>query len=66
MDEPLRLIVLRGRPDPTELATLVSVLLAVARSGGQEEEEPAGPLRASWARGPGRYRHRSQVAWKSR
>ncbi|MFM9368671.1 acyl-CoA carboxylase subunit epsilon [Streptomyces sp. Da 82-17] len=62
MDEPLRLTVLRGHPDPAELAAVVTVLLAVLRAAGPEEEVNGAP-RAGWGRtGP----YRSPVAWKAR
>ncbi|GAA3368963.1 hypothetical protein GCM10020367_09430 [Streptomyces sannanensis] len=67
MDEPTQtqpsFVVVRGRPDPDELAAVTAVLLARLRALGAaaEPDDAAGrPLRAPWATPR---RPRPRVGW---
>ncbi|WP_327114656.1 acyl-CoA carboxylase subunit epsilon [Streptomyces sp. NBC_01341] len=60
MANPMRITVVRGRPDAAELAAVTAVLLALARRSGEPDEETRAAY-AGWTVKRGG--HRPAVTW---
>ncbi|MFE3519531.1 acyl-CoA carboxylase subunit epsilon [Streptomyces sp. NPDC059166] len=60
MANPMRITVVRGRPDDAELAAVTAVLLALARRSGEPDEE-AKAAYAGWT--VKRAAHRPAATW---
>ncbi|GHA82754.1 MULTISPECIES: acyl-CoA carboxylase subunit epsilon [Streptomyces] len=63
MANPMRITVVRGRPDEAELAAVTAVLLALVRRTGEPDGDVAAAY-AGWTVKNGG--HRTPVAWSGR